>query len=693
MSDKLYLQVEHEEMLLTVQEAAARAGATRGSSGACACSTPSSTTGAALRLFCRDCGHVRTRAASCDVLPLRLSAAEALQDLVTDRKEELKQLHERCWAMERDNTLLRIKLGADPQSPVAADTSAEKLATLQLISVPAFSESREFGRIRGQCEALRQVLRQREDEVGKERERNAQLRTAIKAAQKEYAKNMTRLQFQLKNLQQERHAQKERIQVQQQQIDDARQQVHAEKKSLSALRALTEALKIDLQRARAGWAQELFLQVRQCAPVDEDPTARSPRGADDKMKSPRSPRGPGCENMSVPALRLEHLAHSNNSSVTALRGDMDQAAPAESPRSIRSTRLPPSPQTPPRHGRSPSRDGDVASLAAKLGEMERKYKKECAARRADQLAMMEHIKSEGMEKLNISQELATKSHRCKGLELQLAEMRFRMQRSNAAGLHRDSAKSFPALEPEEQPGEEQDNEKSQAPPNFFSSLLGAFDIKHSRKERPKWRKPQEPAPGMDSPRGERISGCPIQEAPIPIDHQPVLIVHSSPSVAFPLDTITEWSPEVDTSPTISSADLHDALSPPVPFEAKTGDYNSGDGYFEQKQLFSTGERGPRTAVALGGGTHTSLRGPERANWTSAVGAASPGSATVFCPGVYNGCDLSIPSGLVEHSSPQMPSTVHAAGWSLRDAGCSPLSRAEAHDFTLEPTNTDWRVIL
>jgi len=46
VSDKLYLQIEHETMLLTVQEAAARAGATRGSRGACASSTPSSTTGA-----------------------------------------------------------------------------------------------------------------------------------------------------------------------------------------------------------------------------------------------------------------------------------------------------------------------------------------------------------------------------------------------------------------------------------------------------------------------------------------------------------------------------------------------------------------------------------------------------------------------------------------------------------------------
>ncbi len=643
---------------------------------------------------------MRPRAASYDVLPLRVSAAEALQDLVTDRKEELKQLQERCRALESDNALLRIKLGADPQSPVAADTFAQKLPTLQLITVPAFSESRESGRIRGQCEALRRVLRQREDEVGKERERTAQLRTAIKAAQKEYLKNMTCLRFELKNLQCERHAQQERIQVQQQQIDDARQQVHAEKKSLSALRALTETLKSDVQRARAGWAQEPFLQVRQCARVDEDSTTMSPRGADDKMKSPRSPRGPGCEKMSVPALRLGHLAHANNSSVTALKGDMDQAASAESPRSTSSTKLPPSPQTPPRHGRSPSRDGDVARLAASLREMERKYKKECAARRADQLAMVEHIKSAGMEKLTISLELATKSNRCKGLELQLAEMRFRMQRSNAAGLHRDHAKSLPSLEPDEQPGEEQDSEESQAPPNFFSSLLGAFSITHSRKERPKWRKPQEPAPGMDSPRAERISGRPpppVQEAPIPIDHKPVLILHSSPSVAFPLDTITEWSPEGDTSPTISSADLHDALSPSLPFEAKKGgDCNFQDGYFEQKQLFSTGNRGqqPRTAVALGGGTHTSVRdvdlGPESANWTSAVGAASPGSATVFCPGVYNGCHVPIPSGLVERNSLQ---TLHAAGWSLRDAGCSPLSRAEAHDFALEPTNTDWRIIL
>ena len=40
-------------------------------------------------------------------------------------------------------------------------------------------------------------------------------------------------------------------------------------------------------------------------------------------------------------------------------------------------------------------------------------------------------------------------------------------------------------------------------------------------------------------------------------------------------------------------------------------------------------------------------GPESADWPSAVGAASPGSAIFFRPGVYHGCDVSIPSGLVE----------------------------------------------
>jgi len=40
-------------------------------------------------------------------------------------------------------------------------------------------------------------------------------------------------------------------------------------------------------------------------------------------------------------------------------------------------------------------------------------------------------------------------------------------------------------------------------------------------------------------------------------------------------------------------------------------------------------------------------GPESADWTSAVGAALPGSAIFFRPGVYHGCNVSIPSGLVE----------------------------------------------
>jgi len=548
------------------------------------------------RLPCLSCrGKCAPRVAVCDTVLLRVSAAEALQDLVVDRKDEFKELTARCGALEADNAMLREILGAGAGGPVAPEPPAQRLPAP--LSSSASSEGKELGRIRGQCEALRQVLRQREDEVGKERERTSQLRTAIKAAQKEYVKNMTRVRQELKTLENERHAQKERIQVQQQQLDDARQQVHADKKSLSTLRALAEALKMDLQRERSGSAQEGFLEERHWTPADNDTSASSPRGADEKIKSPRSPRGPGREKMAIPSLRLEHLAHANNANVSAFKVDIGDV-PAESPRSVSSQRSP--------------RDGDVGSLATRLGEMERKYKKECAARRADQLAMMEHIKSASMERLSTSQELTKQSNRCKELERQLADMRCRMQRSDASGLHRDGAQSSAP--------EERHSDKSQAPTNFLSSLLGVFSVTN------KVQKPKPAVPGMDSPRGERISGAPIHETPSPKDQTPALSVHSSPSILFPLDTIAEASPSsAETSPTISSTEPHDApqfsLSLQLPDGTDTGGGNN------------LGEQ--HTMRALGGGTHTSLR----------------------------------------------------------NAGCSPLSRAEAHQFALDPRNMDWRVVL
>jgi hypothetical protein len=62
-------------------------------------------------------------------------------------------------------------------------------------------------------------------------------------------------------------------------------------------------------------------------------------------------------------------------------------------------------------------------------------------------------------------------------------------------------------------------------------------------------------------------------------------------------------------------------------------------------------------------------GPESADWTSAVGASSPGSAIFFRPGVYHGCDVSIPSGLVERGRSKLASCRLASG-----RGCTAAQR-------------------
>ena len=87
--------------------------------------------------------------------------------MVVDRKDEFKELTARCGALEAYNAMLREILGAGAGGPVAPEPPAQRLPAP--LSSSASSEGKELGRIRGQCEALRQVLRQREDEVGKER--------------------------------------------------------------------------------------------------------------------------------------------------------------------------------------------------------------------------------------------------------------------------------------------------------------------------------------------------------------------------------------------------------------------------------------------------------------------------------------------------------------------------------------------
>ena len=67
-------------------------------------------------------------------------------------------------------------------------------------------------------------------------------------------------------------------------------------------------------------------------------------------------------------------------------------------------------------------------------------------------------------------------------------------------------------------------------------------------------------------------------------------------------------------------------------------------------------------------------GPGSANWTAAVWAASPGSTIFFRPGVYHGCNVSIPSGLVERA-PELAACCLASG-----RGCGTMrGRAGAAD--------------
>ena len=112
-------------------------------------------------------------------------------------------------------------------------------------------------------------------------------------------------------------------------------------------------------------------------------------------------------------------------------------------------------------------------LAARIMQLEKKLEKESAARRADQLAVMEHISGAERDKQRMTGELAARSKMCSQLEAKLAEAQFRASCENAARTcsameNEQTAHESGALQEQQQGG--------QRGQDLFSSLLGVFSL-------------------------------------------------------------------------------------------------------------------------------------------------------------------------------------------------------------------------
>jgi chromosome segregation ATPase len=241
-------------------------------------------------------------------------SAEEMQGCVSDRKSLLQQLEAQACALEAENKTLR---GQVANLPVG---SSELMTNENHASV---------SRLRSQCDALRKVLRQREDEVSKERHRASELRTAIRAAQIEYARNMARSSQEVGHLQQNQSRREERIRLLQQHVEEARRQGETDSKTISILRSRVEALKIDRQLAHKRSVLTDPRDAPHIPPKKELPSSScsenelsrcticvqlstqhcSASDTDDQLViSPLSPHGPGCEQLPTPAQVLNLLA-------------------------------------------------------------------------------------------------------------------------------------------------------------------------------------------------------------------------------------------------------------------------------------------------------------------------------------------------------------------------------------------------
>ena len=417
--------------------------------------------------------------------------AEELHDIVLDRKGELQRLEERCNALEAENAMLQTDIQAGHSVKYHAKIGSSTQSSLPVAAASHLPQAQETGRLRKQCDALRTVLRQKENELGQEKQTTSQLKTAIKVAHNEYVKTLARSRQEVADLQKDHCKHEERVRMLQQHLDDALKRQDAESKSALSLRCLNKSLQDEVHRLR-----QLTMRERRCLPGEssalnspfddkvEAPPPDSPRessgsadlisprgsGADTNGRGPCSPHGPDGERPAMPALRLlQHSAHAkmdgevaashlNETSDASVLGALsarsqDSAGGAEYCRS--------------------TGESSRAMLAARIMQLEKKLEKESAARRADQLAVMEHISGAERDKQRMTGELAARSKMCSQLEAKLAEAQFRASCENAARTcsameNEQTAHESGALQEQQQGG--------QRGQDLFSSLLGVFSL-------------------------------------------------------------------------------------------------------------------------------------------------------------------------------------------------------------------------
>jgi hypothetical protein len=391
----------------------------------------------------------------------------------------MQMLEARCSALEDENAVLRTELEAArcATEQQNADDSSQPAPTV----APALPRPAHEVRLSRQCEALRTVLRQKESELGEERQITSQLKTAIKVAHSEYVKTLARCRQEVGYLQKERSKHEEGVRIRQQHLEDALKEKDADSRSANSLRALNKSLQGEVQRL-----QQFALRERECqrsspckasSQGEVEAGLESPRGsadlisprgsgADNYVKSPRSPHGPDREKPAIPALRLLHLAQANQAGQAGAARVDDTGD--EYVLGALSARLHDSGGV---ECRGSSGDSSAEGMMAKILELDRKLKGECAARRADQLAMMDHIAGAEHEKQKMTAELAASAKRCCELEAQLAEARFRATCTSAKRFHSSLDK-----DQLEHGGEHRQQEEENTGQDFFSSLLGVFSL-------------------------------------------------------------------------------------------------------------------------------------------------------------------------------------------------------------------------
>lgn len=364
-------------------------------------------------------------------------------------------------------------------------------ALSQATAASHLPQAQETGRWKKQCDSLRTVLRQKENELGQEKQTTSQLKTAIKVAHNEYVKTLAKCRQEVSDLQKDRCKHEERARVLQQHLEDALKRTDADSKSVTSLRCLNKTLNDELHRHRQmetrGICEPRCLlgePAHTCAPRSGSPLGScasanlmSPRGsgADTNDKGPSSPHGPeGCtdrDNAATHAARLllrdgeaeqrsdvvaaSHFAEASDACVpaAAILHPQDSARDAVYA------------------GSNGNDAGAAAILAAQVQRLEKQLEHESAARRRDQLAVMEHISCAERDKHRMTLELAARSKMCSQLETRLAETRLLVSRTTTAHFHSAKGKELTAHGGDAWQEQMQEENTGQ---DLLSSLLGVF---------------------------------------------------------------------------------------------------------------------------------------------------------------------------------------------------------------------------